>query len=63
MDNEALFNIFKKAIYDEHTSYEFYLKAAADTTNKDAKELFAKFAAIERSHENALEELYRTLKE
>ena len=61
MDNEPLFKIFKKAIYDEHASYEFYLKAAADTTN--AKELFLKFAAIERSHENALEELYRTLKE
>jgi rubrerythrin len=45
MDNDTLFEIFKKAIYDEHEAYEFYTKAAAETTNKEAKELFENFAA------------------
>lgn len=62
MDNDTLFDIFKAAIYNEHEAAEFYRKAAAKTANMEAKSLFEKFAAIERGHEAALEELYKTLK-
>jgi rubrerythrin len=62
MDNDTLFEIFKKAIYNEDAAHDFYTKAAAQTTNKDAKTLFEKFATMELSHRTALEDLYRTLK-
>lgn len=63
MDNDTLFDIFKKAILDEHKAYEFYLKAASATTNGEAKKLFEGFAAQELKHERALEELYKTLRQ
>ncbi len=62
MDKDTLFDIFKTAIYNEHASYEFYRKAAEEATNLEAKSLFEKFSAIERGHQAALEELYKTLK-
>jgi rubrerythrin len=62
MDNDALFDIFKTAIYSEHEAYEFYRKVAAEATNLEAKSLFEKLAAIEKGHQAALEELYKTLK-
>lgn len=63
MDNDTLFNIFKTAILEEHKSYEFYLKAARDSTNVEAKKLFEDFAVSESNHEHALEELYRNLRQ
>ena len=62
MDNDTLFNIFKKAIVDEHNAYEFYSKAASTTANEEAKKLFERFAAQELKHERDLEELYKTLR-
>jgi len=62
MDKDALYEIFRKAMYDEYAAHEFYLKAAADTSNKEAKELFTRFAAIELGHRMELEKLYRTLR-
>jgi len=62
MDNDALFEIFKTAIINEHNAYEFYLKAAKDAANIEAKNLFENFAATELSHRTKLEELYKTLK-
>ena len=62
MDNDTLFEIFKKAIVNEHNAYEFYLKAAKETGNPEAKKLFENFAATELAHRTGLEELYKTLK-
>jgi rubrerythrin len=62
MDNDTLFEVFKTAIMNEHNAYEFYLKAARDTNNMDAKKLFEQFASAERKHERDLEELYKSLK-
>ncbi len=62
MDNDTLFEVFKVAIINEHNAYEFYLKAAKDTANIEAKRLFEKFAAMELSHRTELEERYKTLK-
>ena len=62
MDDDALFNIIKKAIMDEHKAYEFYLKAASATTNIEAKKFFEGFAAQELKHEGDLEELYKKLR-
>ncbi|HLE40800.1 MAG TPA: ferritin family protein [Nitrospirota bacterium] len=62
MDNETLFEVFKAAIVNEHNAYEFYLKAAKDSSNIEAKKLFENFAATELGHRTQLEELYKTLK-
>ena len=62
MDNDTLFEICKTAILNEHNAYEFYLKAARDTDNKEAKELFEQFAVSELKHEHSLEDLYKALK-
>jgi rubrerythrin len=62
MDNETLFEVFKAAILNEHNAYEFYLKAAKDSSNIEAKKLFENFAATELGHRTQLEELYKTLK-
>ena len=62
MDNDTLFDIFKLAIVNEHEAYEFYRKAAADTSNAEAKALFERFAATELSHKTGLEELYKQLR-
>lgn len=63
MDNDALFEIFKVAIVNEHNAYEFYQKAAKNAGNNlEAKMLFEKFAAVELRHKQDLEELYKTLK-
>jgi rubrerythrin len=62
MDNDTLFEVFKTAIVNEHNAYEFYLKAAKDSTNLDAKKIFEEFAATELGHRTDLEELYKTLK-
>jgi rubrerythrin len=62
MDNETLFEIFKTAIVNEHNAYEFYLKAARDTSNTEAKKLFEQFASAELKHEHGLEDLYKSLK-
>jgi rubrerythrin len=63
MDNETLFQVFKTAIMNEHNAYEFYLKAARDTDNTEAKKLFEEFASAELKHERDLEELYKSLKQ
>ena len=63
MDNDTLFEIFKVAIINEHNAYEFYLKAARDTTNAEAKKLFEQFAAAEKKHKRELEDLYKSLKQ
>jgi len=63
MDNDTLFEIFKTAILNEHNAYEFYLKAAKETGNSEAKKLFEKFAAQELRHEHDLEDLYKSLKQ
>jgi rubrerythrin len=63
MDNNTLFEIFKTAIISEHKSYEFYLKAAKETDNAEAKKLFEQFASVELKHEHGLEELYKSLKQ
>ncbi|OGW33661.1 MAG: hypothetical protein A2X58_12925 [Nitrospirae bacterium GWC2_56_14] len=63
MDNDTLFDIFKIAIINEHNAYEFYLKAAKDTTNEEAKKLFEQFAATELKHERSLEDFYKSLKQ
>jgi rubrerythrin len=47
---------------NEHNAYEFYLKAARDTDNAEAKKLFEQFASAELKHEHGLEELYKSLK-
>lgn len=62
MDNDTLFEVFKKAIVNEHNAYEFYLKAAKDSVNAEAKKLFENFATTELGHRTQLEELYKTLK-
>ena len=62
MDNDTLFEIFKTAIINEHNAYEFYLKAARDTANVEAKKLFEQFASTELKHEHDLEEIYKSLK-
>jgi rubrerythrin len=62
MDNQTLFEIFKTAIMNEHNAYEFYLKAARDTDNANAKKLFNQFASAELKHEHELEDLYKSLK-
>ena len=62
MDNDILFEVFKTGIMNEHNAYEFYLKAARDTDNPDAKKLFEQFAAAELKHEHDLEDLYKSLK-
>jgi rubrerythrin len=62
MDNETLFEVFKKAILNEHNAYEFYLKAAKETGNPEARRLFENFAATELGHRTELEELYKNLK-
>ena len=62
MDNDTLFEVFKKAIINEHNAYEFYLKAAKETGNAEARKLFEDFAATELSHRTGLEELYKILK-
>jgi rubrerythrin len=62
MDNDTLFEVFKTAIVNEHNAYEFYLKAAKDATNLEAKKVFEEFAATELGHRTDLEELYKTLK-
>ena len=62
MDNDTLFEVFKTAILNEHNAYEFYLKAAKDSVNEEAKKLFANFAATELHHRTDLEELYKKLK-
>ena len=63
MDNDTLFDIFKTAIINEHKAYEFYLKAARDTDNMEAKKLFEQFASVELKHEHDLENLYKSLKQ
>ncbi len=62
MDNETLFEVFKAAIINEHNAYEFYLKAAKNSANTEAKKLFEDFAATELGHRTQLEELYKSLK-
>ena len=62
MDNDTLFEVFKTAILNEHNAYEFYLKAAKDSVNVEAKKLFENFAATELNHRTELEELYKKLK-
>jgi rubrerythrin len=62
MDNETLFEVFKAAIINEHNAYEFYLKAAENSHNIEAKRLFENFAATELGHRDQLEELYKALK-
>lgn len=63
MDKDTLYAIFKTAIDNEYASYEFYRKAAADTTDKKAKELFERFMATELDHKTELEKLYKSLRE
>lgn len=63
MDKETLFEVFKTAIINEHNAYEFYLKAARDTDNEEAKKLFEHFASMELKHEHDLEELYKSLRQ
>lgn len=63
MDNETLFEVFKTAIVSEHNAYEFYLKAAKETAQVEAKKLFEQFATVELKHEHDLEELYKTLRQ
>ncbi len=62
MELENLFNIFKIAIDKEHEAYEFYSKAAATTSNPDAKKLFEEFADVELGHEKRLKEKYADLR-
>jgi rubrerythrin len=62
MDNETLFEVFKTAIINEHNAHEFYLKAAKETRNAEARKLFENFAATELGHRTQLEELYEALK-
>jgi len=62
MDNDTLFEVFKTAMVNEHNAYEFYLKAAKDAVNVEAKNIFEKFAATELGHRTELEKLYKTLK-
>jgi len=61
MDDDTLFDIIKKLIMKEHEAYEFYLKAASATTNRETKKLLEDFAAQELKHEHELEELYKKL--
>ncbi len=63
MEKDALFDIFKIAIDKEHDAHEFYKKAAKNTKNQEARDLFEKFAGIELEHEKALQRLYREIKE
>jgi rubrerythrin len=56
------FRHLKIAIVHEYEAYEFYNKAAAGTSNAEAKALFERFAASEFAHKTALEELYKTLR-
>ena len=63
MDNTTLFDVFKSAILNEHKSYEFYLKAARETDNAEAKKLFEHFAEVELKHEHSLEQLYKSMKQ
>ena len=63
MDRDTLFEVFKKAIVAEHEACEFYTRAAAETSNGEAKKLFESFAATERNHKSTLEELYKSLKQ
>jgi rubrerythrin len=63
MDSETLFEVFKTAIMNEHNAYEFYLKAARNTDNVEAKKLFEQFASAELKHEHDLEDLYKSLKQ
>jgi rubrerythrin len=62
MDNDTLFDVFKKAIVHEFEAHEFYKKAAANTQNAEAKALFEQFAMTELNHKRALEDLYASLK-
>ncbi|MEK6652420.1 MAG: ferritin family protein [Nitrospirota bacterium] len=62
MELETLFDIFKVAIDKEHEAYEFYSKAAATTSNIDAKKLFEEFAQVELHHEKRLKEKYAELR-
>lgn len=63
MEKDVLFDIFKIAIDKEHDAYEFYKKAARNTKNKEARNLFEKFAGVELEHEKTLQKLYREIKE
>ncbi len=62
MDIETLFDIFKIAIDKEREAYEFYSKAAATTSNPEAKKLFEEFANVELQHEKKLKEKYAALR-
>ncbi|MEW6002251.1 MAG: ferritin family protein [Nitrospirota bacterium] len=63
IDREKLFDVFKIAIDKEHEAYEFYMNAAANTSNPDVKKLFEEFARVELSHEQKLIDKYRKLRE
>ena len=63
IDRENLFDVFKIAIDKENEAYQFYLKAAENTSNPDVKKLFEEFAKVELSHEQKLKDKYRELRE
>ena len=63
LDREGLLSIFKLGAEKEREAQEFYLKAAADTSDPEAKKIFEEFAQIERHHEQVLIEKYRKLRE
>jgi len=63
LDREGLLNIFKLASEKEREAQEFYLKAAADTSDPEAKKIFEEFAQTESRHEQVLIEKYRKSRE
>lgn len=63
MKREDLFDIFKIAIESESEAFEFYQKAAKNTTDPESKKLFEEFALMEESHLTKLKDRYRKLRE
>jgi rubrerythrin len=63
LDLEGLVNIFKVCAEKEPEAQEFYLKAAADTSDPEARKIFEELAQTEHRHEQVLIEKYRKLRE
>ncbi len=63
MEREKLFKVFKTAIDDERRARNFYMSAAALTSDPDIRKIFEELASVESSHEAKLLEKYTKLRD
>jgi len=62
MDNEKLFEMFKKSVDKEHEAYETYKDIAANVDDENLKKIFKDMANDELRHKEQIVEQYNILK-